>query len=225
MTILALACFLVVGNTQRVFWGVTACRRCGRRSHRPWPKARLRTEKAKRTSCRWRWRRCRPPDNLQLVPEPLRQAFASDSPFSPQPPKVAAPSSMPLPADKPKAAAKPAIQKSLRAAQRHPDRRHQGAPETVAGAGAALARRRKRATRHREKDPRHPPGQSQCRRRTDRSRQRRGQAVEDGSDAAAVPATRRPEARSPHALPHHRTGSGSLAPRSSGRFPPVRGCA
>jgi ABC-type transporter Mla MlaB component len=51
-------------------------------------------------------------DNPQALPEPLRQAFASDSPFSPQPPKIAAPSSMPLPADKPKAAAKPPVQKS-----------------------------------------------------------------------------------------------------------------
>jgi hypothetical protein len=51
-------------------------------------------------------------DNPQQLPEPLRQAFASDSPFSPQPPKVAAPSSIPLPLDKPKAAAKPPVQKS-----------------------------------------------------------------------------------------------------------------
>jgi hypothetical protein len=27
-------------------------------------------------------------DNLQQLPEPLRQAFASDSPFSPQPPEL-----------------------------------------------------------------------------------------------------------------------------------------
>jgi hypothetical protein len=53
-------------------------------------------------------------DNPQQLPEPLRQAFASsDTPFSPQPPKIAAPvTAIPLPADKPKAAAKPAVQKS-----------------------------------------------------------------------------------------------------------------
>ncbi len=50
-------------------------------------------------------------DSSQQMPEQLRQAFASDSPFSPQPPKIAAPSSIP-PADKPKAAAKPAVQKT-----------------------------------------------------------------------------------------------------------------
>ena len=32
-----------------------------------------------------------------------------------------------------------------------------------------------------------------------------------GGDAAAGAIARRPEARSPHARPHHRTGSGSLA--------------
>ena len=47
----------------------------------------------------------------QKLPEQLRQAFASDSPFSPQPPKLAAPQTAPS-VDKPKAAAKPAVQKS-----------------------------------------------------------------------------------------------------------------
>ena len=47
----------------------------------------------------------------QRLPEQLRQAFASDSPFSPQPPKLAAPQTAPS-VDKPKAAAKPAVQKS-----------------------------------------------------------------------------------------------------------------
>src|SRR5437763_13232605 len=46
-------------------------------------------------------------DPSQRLPEQLRQAFASDSPFSPQPPKIAAPQTSPPPADKPKAAAKP----------------------------------------------------------------------------------------------------------------------
>jgi hypothetical protein len=52
-------------------------------------------------------------DSSQQLPEPLRQAFASDSPFDKQPPKIAAPvRAIPVPADKPKAAAKPAVQKS-----------------------------------------------------------------------------------------------------------------
>jgi hypothetical protein len=50
-------------------------------------------------------------EDSQKLPEQLRQAFASDSPFSPQPPKVAAPVAAPA-ADKPKAVAKPPVQKS-----------------------------------------------------------------------------------------------------------------
>jgi len=50
-------------------------------------------------------------DDTKRLPEQLRQAFASDSPFSPQPPKLAAPQTAPS-VDKPKAAAKPAVQKS-----------------------------------------------------------------------------------------------------------------
>jgi hypothetical protein len=49
-------------------------------------------------------------DVSQRLPEQLRQAFASDSPFSPQPPKLAAP--VTAPAVEKKAAAKPAVQKS-----------------------------------------------------------------------------------------------------------------
>jgi len=113
MTILALACFLVVGaaaasilardsvpavwsdNAPAVAKGPTANRE-GKKDKLPLAMAAL------------------PPagDNPQQLPEQLRQAFASDSPFSPQPPKIAAPSSIPLPTDKPKAAAKPAVQKS-----------------------------------------------------------------------------------------------------------------
>jgi hypothetical protein len=52
-------------------------------------------------------------DNPPAMPEPLRQAFASDSPFAPQPPKIAAPATViPRPMEKPKAAAKPPVQKS-----------------------------------------------------------------------------------------------------------------
>jgi hypothetical protein len=110
MTILALACFLVVGAAAASILGrdsVPAVRseippavakgplanREGKKDKLPLAMAAL------------------PPAEQQL-PEQLRQAFASDSPFSPQPPKIAAPSSIPLPADKPKAATKPAVQKS-----------------------------------------------------------------------------------------------------------------
>src|SRR5258705_509786 len=116
MTILALACFLVVGAALASILGrdsvpslslespaTVAAVAKGPLANREGKKDKLPLAMA-----------ALPPagDNAQQLPEQLRQAFASDSPFSPQPPKIAAPSSIPLPADKPKAAAKPAVQKS-----------------------------------------------------------------------------------------------------------------
>jgi hypothetical protein len=114
MTILALVCFLVVGAAAASilgrdsvptvqFEGPAAVAK-GPASNREGKKDKLPLAMA-----------ALPPaaDNFQQLPEPLRQAFASDSPFSPQPPKIAAPvTAIPLPVDKPKAAAKPAVQKS-----------------------------------------------------------------------------------------------------------------
>jgi hypothetical protein len=109
MTILALACFLVVGAAAASILGrdsVPAVRSDGLPAVAKGPSSNRESKKDKLPLAM----AALPPaaDNLQQLPEPLRQAFASDSPFSPQPPKVAAP----LPADKPKAAAKPAVQKS-----------------------------------------------------------------------------------------------------------------
>jgi hypothetical protein len=113
MTILALACFLVVGAAAASILGrdsVPAVRSDGLPAVAKGPSANREGKKDKLPLAM----AALPPaaGNPQQLPEPLRQAFASDSPFSPQPPKVAAPSSIPLPADKPKAAAKPAVQKS-----------------------------------------------------------------------------------------------------------------
>jgi hypothetical protein len=112
MTILALVCFLVAGAAAASILGrdgVSAARfesapvlakipsanREGKKDKLPLALAAL------------------PPaaDDAQRLPEHLRQAFASDSPFGPQPQKLAAPIAAP-PADKPKAAAKPPVQKS-----------------------------------------------------------------------------------------------------------------
>ncbi|MEA2940223.1 MAG: hypothetical protein QOD09_752 [Bradyrhizobium sp.] len=113
MTILALACFLVVGAAAVSILGqdrvptvhseIPPAVANGPLANREGKKDKLPLAMA-----------ALPPaaNNPQPLPEPLRQAFASDSPFSPQPPKIAAPSSLPLPVDKPKAAAKPAVQKS-----------------------------------------------------------------------------------------------------------------
>jgi hypothetical protein len=114
MTILALVCFLVAGAAAASILGrdsvpslqpeilpavakAPASNREGKKDKLPLAMAAL------------------PPavEKPQQLPEQLRQAFASsESPFSPQPPKIAAPSSMPPAVDKPKAAAKPAVQKS-----------------------------------------------------------------------------------------------------------------
>jgi len=112
MTLLALVCFLVAGAAAASILGrdsVSAARfesapvlakspsanREGKKDKLPLAMAAL------------------PPaaDNPQQLPEQLRQAFASDSPFSPQPSKLATPQAAP-PVEKPKAAAKPAVQKS-----------------------------------------------------------------------------------------------------------------
>jgi hypothetical protein len=114
MTILALACFLVVGAAAASILGrdsvpvvrseIPPAVAKGPASNREGKKDKLPLAMA-----------ALPPaaDNSQQLPEPLRQAFASDSPFDRQPPKISAPlTAIPLPADKPKAAAKPAVQKS-----------------------------------------------------------------------------------------------------------------
>jgi hypothetical protein len=113
MTILALACFLVVGAAAASILGrdsVPAVRSDSLPAVAKGPSANRESKKDKLPLAM----AALPPaaDNPQTLPEPLRQAFASDSPFSPQPPKIAAPSSIPLPVDKPKAATRPAVQKS-----------------------------------------------------------------------------------------------------------------
>jgi hypothetical protein len=148
-------------------------------------------------------------DNPQQLPEQLRQAFASDSPFSPQPPKIAAPTSIPLPADKPKAAAKPAVQKSyallsdiqiagIKERLKLSPAQEQHWPG-VENALRAIARKI-HATRQANPTAAGAPIDPE-----------RSTAAEIGSDAAVVPAARRPEARSPLAGAHHRAGIGGVA--------------
>jgi hypothetical protein len=113
MTILALACFLVVGAAAASILGRDSVPAVRSDSLPAVAKGPLANREGKKDKLPLAMAALPPAaDNPQQLPEPLRQAFASDSPFSPQPPKVAAPSSIPLPADKPKAATKPAVQKS-----------------------------------------------------------------------------------------------------------------
>ena len=110
MTILALACFLVVGAAAASILGRDSVPAVRSEIPQAVAKGPLANREGKKDKLPLAMAALPPAE--QPLPEQLRQAFASDSPFSPQPPKIAAPSSIPLPADKPKAAAKPAVQKS-----------------------------------------------------------------------------------------------------------------
>jgi hypothetical protein len=112
MTILALACFLVVGAAAVSILGQDSVPVVRSEIPQAVAKGPLANREGKKDKLPLAMAALPPAADSQQLPEQLRQAFASDSPFSPQPPKIAAPSSIPLPADKPKAAAKPAVQKS-----------------------------------------------------------------------------------------------------------------
>jgi hypothetical protein len=110
MTILALACFLVVGAAAASILGRDSVPVVRSEIPQAVAKGPLANREGKKDKLPLATAALPPAE--QPLPEQLRQAFASDSPFSPQPPKIATPSSIPLPADKPKAAARPAVQKS-----------------------------------------------------------------------------------------------------------------
>ena len=113
MTILALACFLIVGAAVASILAVDSVPAVRSEIPQAVAKGPLANREGKKDKLPLAMASLPPAaDNTQRLPEQLRQAFASDSPFSPQPPKIAAPSSIPLPADKPQAAAKPPVQKS-----------------------------------------------------------------------------------------------------------------
>jgi hypothetical protein len=112
MTILALVCFLVAGAAAASILTRDSVPSVRSESLPPVVKGPFSNRESKKDKLPLAMAALPPGDNSQQLPEPLRQAFASDSPFDKQPPKIAAPSSIPLPAEKPKAAAKPAVQKS-----------------------------------------------------------------------------------------------------------------
>jgi hypothetical protein len=114
MTILALVCFLVAGAAAASILGrdtVSAARFESPAKVTKSPSANRDSKQDKLPLAMAALPR--PADEAQRLPEQLRQAFASDSPFGPQPPKIAAPVTVPpQPVEKPKAAAKPPVQKS-----------------------------------------------------------------------------------------------------------------
>jgi len=113
MTILALVCFLVAGAAAASILGRDTVSAARFESPAKVTKSPLANRESKKDKLPLAMAALPPADDSQRLPEQLRQAFASDSQFRPQPPSVAAPMSVPVqPADKPKAAAKPPVQKS-----------------------------------------------------------------------------------------------------------------
>src|SRR3954466_13888317 len=111
MTLLALVCFLVAGAAAASILGrdsVSAARFESAPVLAKSPSANREGKKDKLPLAMAALPSAATAADSQRLPEQLRQAFASDSPFSPQPPKLAAPQTAPS-VDKPKAAAKPAV--------------------------------------------------------------------------------------------------------------------
>lgn len=113
MTVLALVCFLVAGAAATSILGRDNVSAVQFESPVKVAKSPAANRESKTDKLPLAMAALPPEAQPQALPEPLRQAFASDSPLGPQPPKIAAPMSAPAQsaADKPKPA-KPAVQKS-----------------------------------------------------------------------------------------------------------------
>jgi len=113
MTVLALVCFLVAGAAATSILGRDNVSAVQFESPVKVAKSPTANRESKKDKLPLAMAALPPAEQPQALPEPLRQAFASDSPFSPQPPKIAAPMTAPVQssADKPKPA-KPPVQKS-----------------------------------------------------------------------------------------------------------------
>jgi len=117
MTIIALACFLVVGAAAASILGRDSVPAARLEMASPVVKSPVSNRESKKDRLAvvaLALASFEPPQTASLS-EPLRQAYASESPADLQPPKVAAPVAMPaapLAPPKPKLAAKPQVQKS-----------------------------------------------------------------------------------------------------------------
>ena len=95
MTILALACFLVVGAAVASILGRDSVPSVQFESLPAVARAPSSNREGKKDKLPLAMAALPPAaDNPQQVPDQLREAFASDSPFSPQPPKIAAPTAV-----------------------------------------------------------------------------------------------------------------------------------
>lgn len=113
MTVLALVCFLVAGAAATSILGRDNVSAVQFESPAKVAKSPTANRESKKDKLPLAMAALPPAEQPQALPEPLRQAFAADSPFSPQPPKIAAPMTAPVQssAEKPKPA-KPPVQKS-----------------------------------------------------------------------------------------------------------------
>ena len=168
ITIVALTCFLVVGAAATAFSAATACRPRGpnwlphRRVQNP--VSNKESKKDKLTVATMALAAYEPPQAAPVLSEPLRQAYASTAPADHRNSESRRPrhamAAPPSPAEA-KGRRQAGAAKELRAAQRRPDRRDQGSPETVRLAGILLAAGGDRAPRGCPQDPRKAAGRSQ----------------------------------------------------------------
>ena len=169
MTIVALICFLVVGAAATAILGrdsiPAALPQLAAASVAPVqaPVSNKENKKDRLAVVSYALAAYEPPQTTAALSEPLRQAYASTAPVDIGLPKEVAPAAAQAASPpKPKAVAKPPAAEELRAAERRPDRRNQGPPETVRLPGILLAARGNRAARRRPQDSRGPAGQPEC---------------------------------------------------------------
>jgi hypothetical protein len=114
MTIIALTCFLVVGAAAASILGRDSVPAARLEMASPVVKSPVSNRESKKDRLAvvaLALASFEPPQTASLS-EPIRQAYASETPADIQPPKVAASGVMPLTPPKPKLAAKPQVQKS-----------------------------------------------------------------------------------------------------------------
>src|SRR5882762_1193286 len=207
MTIIALACFLVVGAAAASILGRDSVPAARLEMASPVVKSPVSNRESKKDRLAvvaLALASFEPPQTASLcIREPCRPPAAEGSRARGDAGRTAG-------AAKAEACRQAASAKILRVAQRCADRRDQGAAQTFFRPGILLAGGGKRVARGGPQDSRNPQGRSKRHRHADRSRRRRSSATEIGRDAAVVPVARGSKAGSAHACPHHRAGKGRV---------------
>ena len=159
MTIVALICFLVVGAAATAILGrdsvPAALPQLAAASVAPVqaPVSNKENKKDRLAVVSYALAAYEPPQTTAALSEPLRQAYASTAPVDIGLPKEVAPAAAQAAAEAQGRRQTPAAAaEELRAAERRPDRRNQGPPETVRLPGILLAAGGNRAARRRPQD-------------------------------------------------------------------------